>query len=209
MDTLASIAGDRKSETKLPSEAAADFAQSVADAEEAKSSAPLDDYHYDNATLPNVLNSPQEAPLFVPAPLAAIPAPVQHVMSDELEPNTRRLIKTDPVIKAAAVSAVEWVCSKLTPSEDTPTLSIDLPAGTLEFPLIGWQEDGTLLTLLLSPDVFKFQPKYGADLDLIITEGETVHKFPVVYGGGSLRVDGLPIVIISFLVHTTSHGEER
>jgi len=131
------------------------------------------------------------------------------IATEDLSSATVALLKRDPSAKQHAIKAVEWACKHL-PGKCGYTLTVNMPIGSMDFPVIDWKEDQTLLTIILPEESMTFRPAYGVDLDLTLSDADGKGKsFDVVYGGGTLNVDGLAVVIMSFLIHNNIHGEER
>ena len=153
--------------------------------------------------------APEDYPALEPGTSTNVPNTPQPLsVMRNVSKSSRILLDRNQDAERDAVAAVEWVCNTLYNEVEQTTMLIDMPIGEMDFPVIAWREEGTLLTVVLRKEHIGFTPKYGSDLEIRITSNETSKEFSVVYGGGLLRIDGLPIVIISFLIHNPTHGED-
>jgi len=109
-------------------------------------------------------------------------------------------LSDDKDLASKAKAAVDWVCDKFG-RKSTNSLHIHTDIGTISFPVMEWTAEGTLITILLRPGTLSFKPKFGSSLKITLEGARGKEDYDVLYGGGLLEVPGLPVVILSFLVH--------
>jgi len=128
----------------------------------------------------------------------------------EFSAKATTLMRKDTAVASAVRETVEWMCDVFsTYGKRDLSFAVETPVGDIVCPIVGWNAEGTLLTILLKPGALPFTPKFGSRLAVTITDGPKKHTFGVLYGGGLLQLPGLPVVILSFLVHNDEHDQGR